>query len=212
MFDTASIRDSFECRWHEMRRGSLLEGFPEYVGHERRSVEIRLFEIGIVPGLLQTPEYAQALATSDVRRGSVTRQQAYERVSLLAERQATVARQNPLLVVVPDESCIRRPVGGRAAMDAQLQQLVAFADSPQTMPRVAPFSIGERGSFDLPICLSTLADRSVIAYAESHLRGLVERESSAVRPLLARFLQLQAECLSQADSASMIEQARKGMP
>lgn len=86
---------SFEREWREMKHGSLLEGFPEYVGYEGRAVEIRLFEIGLIPGLLQTPEYARTLADGDVRRGAITPEQAEERVSFLMERQAALVRPRP---------------------------------------------------------------------------------------------------------------------
>ncbi|MFF5634998.1 helix-turn-helix transcriptional regulator [Streptomyces sp. NPDC012825] len=207
---TAEARDSFERQWHEMRRGSLLEGFPEYVEYERRAVELRIFEIGIVPGLLQTPEYAHAVNMADVRRGLITQQQGEERISFVAERQAAVARRSPFMLVVLDESCVRRPIGGAAVMDAQLHHLVDFAERPDTMLQVAPISLGERRPFNLPASTATLADRSVIAYGESHLRGFVEREITAVRPVLVRFLQLQAVCLSQAESVAMIQGIRKG--
>ncbi|MER8044359.1 helix-turn-helix transcriptional regulator [Streptomyces sp. NPDC094032] len=209
VFGTAGTAESFEREWHEMRRGSLLEGFPEYVGYEKRATEIRLFEIGIVPGLLQTPEYTRAVNMVDVRRGLVTRQQAEERIAFVAERQATLARQAPLMLVVLDESCIRRQVGEAAVMDAQLQHLIDFAGSHRTMLQVAPFSAGELLPFTRQVSLPTLADRSVIAYTESHLRGFVERESGPVRALLMRFLQLQSVSLSQADSVALIRSARQ---
>ncbi|GAA2233897.1 hypothetical protein GCM10010430_13250 [Kitasatospora cystarginea] len=45
---------------------------PEYVAQEARAVELRVFELGIVHGLLQTPEYAAAITAGAVRRGSIT--------------------------------------------------------------------------------------------------------------------------------------------
>lgn len=196
-----------------MRRGSLLEGFPEYVGHEGRAVEIRLYEIGIIPGLLQTPQYAKVLAESSVRRDAITPGQADERVSFLAERQAAVMRARPpMLFVIMDESCIRRPIGGAAVMEAQLARLVQFAELPNTVLQVAPFEIGERRAFDLPVNLLTLPDRSVICYAESQSQGHLDRESASVMPMLTTYHQLQAEALSQAASVAMINEARKGTP
>ncbi|MFE5509354.1 Scr1 family TA system antitoxin-like transcriptional regulator [Streptomyces sp. NPDC056529] len=121
-------------------------------------------------------------------------------------------RDPPFMLVVLDESCVRRPIGGAAVMDAQLHHLVDFAERPDTMLQVAPISLGERRPFNLPASTATLADRSVIAYGESHLRGFVEREITAVRPVLVRFLQLQAVCLSQAESVAMIQGIRKGTP
>ncbi|WP_327236344.1 helix-turn-helix transcriptional regulator [Streptomyces sp. NBC_01317] len=212
-FGTTDTTDAFERQWREIRHGSLLEGFPEYVGYEGRAVELRLFEIGIIPGLLQTPEYARALAEGDVQRGSITREQASERVSFLAERQAALVRPRPPMVfLVMDESCLRRPIGGPQVMDAQLERLVDFAARPTTMLQVAPFDIGERRSFNLPVNLLTLSDRSVVAYAESQAQGHLDRETTSVLPMLTAYHQLQAEALSQAASVAMINQLRKGTP
>ncbi|WP_329591661.1 helix-turn-helix transcriptional regulator [Streptomyces sp. NBC_01005] len=206
--DTTNTADSFEREWREIKHGNLLEGFPEYVGYEGRATEIRLFQIGIVPGLLQTPEYARALANGDVWRGSITPEQAEERVSFLAQRQAALTRARPpMLIVVMDESCIRRPIGGPEVMESQIQKLADFAALPNTVLQVAPFGIGERRPFNLPVNLLTLPDRSMVSYAESHSQGHVDRESASVLPLLTAYHQLQAEALSQAASVAMIKQA-----
>ncbi|MEU1304590.1 helix-turn-helix domain-containing protein [Streptomyces shenzhenensis] len=212
-FGTAGTADTFERQWREIRHGSLLEGFPEYVGHEGRAVEIRLYEVGVIPGLLQTPEYASALADSAVKRGAITPEQAHERVTIVAERQAALARKRPPLVfVVLDESCLRRPIGEPTVWDAQLAALTEFAELPNTVLQVAPFDMGERRPFDLPVYLLTLSDRSLMSYAESAHRGQVERESTFVLPMLTAYHQLQAEAPSQAECVAMISQLRKGTP
>ncbi|MFE4536489.1 Scr1 family TA system antitoxin-like transcriptional regulator [Streptomyces scopuliridis] len=213
VFGTGDTADSFEREWREMRHGSLLEGFPEYVGYEGRAAEIRLYEIGIIPGLLQTPDYASVLADSAVKRGAITPEQAAERVSFLAERQETLERHRPPMVfVVMDESCIRRPIGGHEIMGAQLERLVEFAARPTTVLHIAPFNIGERRTFDLPVNLLTLPDRSVVAYAESQAQGHLDREPASVLPMLTAYHQLEAEALSQAASVAMINEVRKGTP
>ncbi|SOE11895.1 Helix-turn-helix domain-containing protein [Streptomyces sp. 2323.1] len=212
-FGTEGTVDTFERQWREIRHGSLLEGFPEYVGHEGRAAEIRLYEVGIIPGLLQTPEYASVLAGSAVKRGAITPEQADERVSLVAERQAALVRTPPPLVfVVLDESCIRRPIGGPAVMEAQLARLIEFAELPNTVLHVAPFDMGERRTFRLPITVLTLPDRSLMSYAESAQRGHLERESTSVLPILTAYHQLQADAPSQAASVAMINDLRKGTP
>jgi transcriptional regulator with XRE-family HTH domain len=205
--------DKFERQARAVRNTAILEGFPEYVGYEGRAVEIRLYEIGIIPGLLQTPEYARVLADSSVRRGSITPEQADERVAFLAERQAALVRlQPPMMFVIIDESCIRRPIGGAAVMEAQLARLVEFAELPNSLLQVAPYEIGERRTFDLPVNLLTLPDRSVVCYAESQAQGHLDRESVSVLPMLTAYHQLQAEALSQTASVAMINQLRKGTP
>ncbi|MFI6641820.1 helix-turn-helix domain-containing protein [Streptomyces sp. NPDC050504] len=203
--------DTFERERRKLLQSGLLEGFPEYVKHEAQAVELRLFEIGIIPGLLQTPEYARVLADSAVRRGAISSEQADERVDFLARRQAALQRSRPPMVFVAmDESCIRRTVGGKAVMDAQLARLVEFAALPNTLLQVVPYDIGERRTFDLPVNLLTLPDRSVICYAESQAQGNVDRECTSVTTMLTAYHQLQAESLSQAASVAMIEQVRKG--
>ncbi|MCT2592477.1 helix-turn-helix transcriptional regulator [Streptomyces sp. N2-109] len=210
-FGIAETADTFEREWREIRHGSLLEGFPQYVGYEGRAAEIRLFEIGIIPGLLQTPEYARVIADSDVRRGAISAAQAQERMAFLAERQAALVRTPPPLVfVVLDESCIRRPLGDAAVMDAQLAYLAEFAGLPNTVLQIAPYDMGARRTLDLPVYILTMADRSLMSYAESAQRGDLERDNTFVLPMLTAYHQLQAEALSQAASVAIIEQLRKG--
>ncbi|NEA20321.1 helix-turn-helix domain-containing protein [Streptomyces halstedii] len=205
--------DSFERAWRDLRHGVLLQGFPEYVRLEGRAVEIKFFEVGVIPGLLQTSAYAQALDASAVARGAITPDQAEERFSLLLDRQAALMRPvPPLMVAVLDESCVRRPVGGAAAMDAQLQHLIDFAERPNTMLQLAPYSLGEHRPFNRLVNLLTLADRSVVSYVESQTRGHLDRELASAVPLMRDYHQLQAMSLSQTASVEMLHQLRKDTP
>ncbi|MFF4754035.1 helix-turn-helix domain-containing protein [Streptomyces sp. NPDC002514] len=191
-----------------VRQTALLEGFPQFVEYEGRAAEIRLYEVGVIPGLLQTPEYAAVLAQSALKRGAITSEQAEKRVALVASRQASLVRmRSPLVFVVLDESCIRRPVGEPAVMEAQLERLLEFADQPNTVLQVAPFSMGARRPFNLPLYILTLPDRSLVSYAESAHRGHLERDSAFVLPILTAYHQLQAEACSQAESLAMISQS-----
>ncbi|CAL9546594.1 hypothetical protein SUDANB175_04352 [Streptomyces sp. enrichment culture] len=203
----------FQRECSEIYSPSLLEGFREYVPHELKAAEIRIFQIGIMPGLLQTPEYAAAIQGGDVRRGAITEQQAQERLAELEERQAALTRTPPPLVyVVLDESSLRRLVGGPEVMAGQLDKLLAFAELPSTVLQVAPYDLGERRSFDLPINILTLANRTQIAYAESAQRGHLVREPTFVVSALTAYHQLQVEAASQAASVAMIQDLRKDFP
>ncbi|MBK3588981.1 MULTISPECIES: DUF5753 domain-containing protein [Streptomyces] len=205
--------ESFEREWRKIKHGVLLQGFPEYVGLEGRAAEIRLFEVGVIPGLLQTREYAQALADGAVDRGVITREQADERVSFLMTRQEALLRDvPPVLIAVLDESCILRPVGGPEVMDAQLQYLIDFAAQPHTTLQIAPYSIGERRPFNRLVNLLTLQDRSVVSYVESETQGYLDRELSSVIPMVRAYHQLQNVSLSQTDSVDVFHRHRKGTP
>lgn len=90
--------------------------------------------------------------------------------------------------------------------------MLTFAERPNTVFQVAPFSMGARRPFSLPITVLTMPDRSIMSYAESAQRGHLERDTRSVLPMLTAYHQLQAEALSQAASVAMISQLRKGTP
>ncbi|MFX4293255.1 helix-turn-helix domain-containing protein [Streptomyces bohaiensis] len=202
--------DRFERQGRSVRRSAFIEGFPEYLTHEARAAEIRLFEVGVIPGLLQTSEYATTLEADAVRRRAITPEQAAERVEIVARRQATLDRTPlPLIHVVIDEGCIYRPMGTPQEMRAQFDRLLAFAEEPHTLLQVAPFAMGPRRPFSLPLYILTMPDRSLMSYAESAQHGQLERESASVVRMLTAYHQLQAEALPQAASVAMIEKLRK---
>ncbi|MGW2278880.1 helix-turn-helix domain-containing protein [Streptomyces sp. NPDC001770] len=210
-FGLVGTAESFDRAWGELRNGSLLEGYPEYLRHEARAAEIRLFEVGVIPGLLQTEEYAAAIEASAVRRGMITAEQAAERVEFLAERQAALVRSvPPIVIAVLDESCIRRTIGGSGVMDRQLAHLADFAEQANTVLQVAPYAMGESRPFNHLLNLLTMPDRSVMSYAESQTHGHLDREMTSVLPLVRAYHLLQAEALSQAASVAMIDEVRKG--
>ncbi|EFL02228.1 MULTISPECIES: helix-turn-helix transcriptional regulator [unclassified Streptomyces] len=203
--------DTFERDFYNLRNGALLEGFAAYVKEEERAVEIRLFEIGLVPGLLQTPAYARALAEADVWRGLITEGQAEHRLTYLAKRQASLQRlRPPMMLVIMDESCLRHRVGSEGVMQEQFEALAAFAARPNAVLQVAPHALGQARPFNLPVYLLTMADGSQVGYAESQIQGQMEREPSRLLGIRAAYHHLMAEALSPSATVALITQARKG--
>ncbi|MFI6347561.1 Scr1 family TA system antitoxin-like transcriptional regulator [Streptomyces sp. NPDC050560] len=201
----------FERQSQAVRQNALIEGYPEYLTHETRAAEIREYAVGAIPGLLQTPKYATVLEADAVRREAITPEQAEERVDLIAKRQASLVRSpSPLIHMVLDEGCIYRPMGKPSVMEEQLARILEFAELPNTILQIAPFSMGERRPLRLPVTVLTMPERTLMSYAESSHRGHLERESTFVVPLLTAYHQLQAEALSQAASVAMIQKLRKG--
>ncbi|WP_033212680.1 helix-turn-helix domain-containing protein [Kitasatospora phosalacinea] len=195
----------------DVRTSSLLRGFSHYMTFEAKAVEVRVFEIGIIPGLLQTSAYAAELVAASVGRGAITEAQGDERLQVLANRQKLLTREPvpPQLYVVLDESCIRRPVGGPEAMVAQLDRLLEVAALPNVTLQIAPYSMGASRSLDLPVHLLRLPDHSVAAYSEAAQEGLFERDPAAVHPLLSAYHHLQVEALTQAASRALISKVRE---
>ncbi|WBP87013.1 helix-turn-helix domain-containing protein [Kitasatospora cathayae] len=207
MFGTGT---KFANLFLDVRASSLLQGFAQYLAEEAKAVEIRCFEVGIIPGLLQTPEYAAELAAAALSRGAIAQAQADERLKILASRQRLFTRTPPpQLFAILDESCIRRPIGTPATMDAQLEHLMSVAALPNVTLQVAPYSMGAVRSLDLPVYLLGLRDHSITAYSESAQQGSYERDPEAVRPLLTAYHHLQVEALPQAASTALISKVRE---
>ncbi|WP_406193551.1 helix-turn-helix transcriptional regulator [Kitasatospora sp. NBC_01560] len=199
---------TLELMYWNLSHTSLLEGFPEYAAQEAKAAEIRHFELGIVPGLLQTQEYAAAFAGAAVRRGKITQAQADDRINFLLARQKLMDRHpHPWLHFVLDEGCIRRPVGGAQVMRRQLRHLEDLAARPNLTVQIAPYSLAEELPFTMVVTLLTMADRSLLAYSECQLRGFLARQSDTARALDRDYDQLTVEALPKAASLEMIRQA-----
>lgn len=200
----------FKELWRRISNASLLEGFAEFADAEARCKRLRTFELGVIPGLMQTMEYAAAMEAGNVARGSITQEQADGRVEFLAGRQRLLEKNPPPVIhAVLDESCIVRTVGGPEVMIPQLDHLLRLTERPNVTIQVAPFRLGERRPFLLPVVLLTLPDRSVVGYAESHSRGHLERGRDSVAGWEEDYDHLKVESLDTAASLAMIRAVRK---
>lgn len=201
---------SLELLWWSWKNGALIPGFPEFAAEEAKARAMRLFELDVVPGLLQTAEYASAYESAPVRRGDATQQQADKRVSFLLARQERTGRSPaPLIHAVLDEWCIRRPIGGAATMVGQLRHLENLADRPTVIIQVSPISLGEARPFPHAITLLTMPNRSMLGYTETMKRGYLERDADTVATWARNYDQLQVEALSRAASVDLIRAVRK---
>ncbi|ANW17675.1 DNA-binding protein [Streptomyces clavuligerus] len=197
--------------WQAIQDTVLLEGFPEYLQHEMKAVRLRTFELGVIPGVFQTPGYAGALARADVERGSITPELATERVALLAKRQKRLLRHRdaPLVYAVLDESCVRRVVGGRDVMANQLDHLVSVSTLPSVTLQLVPYALGHLRPLLLPAVLLTMQDRTLVGYTESASRGYLERDDGLLDRWERAYDQLQAGALSPASSRDLISDVRR---
>jgi len=131
----------------------LPDWFETYVGLEQATSLIRTYELQFVPGLFQTKEYARAVTMLGHRAAPAT--EIERRVSLRLNRQEILTRDSavPKIWAVIDESALRRPLGGREVMRAQLLHLLELTESPQVTLQIMPFDRGGHsaagGSFSI---------------------------------------------------------------
>ena len=126
--------------WWAKYNDILPDWFEPYLGLETAASLIRSFELQFVHGLLQTEDYARAVTALGQ---SASTQDNERRVSLRMQRQGLLTSADPpRMWFVMDEAALRRPVGGRHVMRAQLNHLLQVASLPHVTLQVVPFRRG----------------------------------------------------------------------
>ena len=128
--------------WWQAYGDVIPEGFDVYIGLEEAASQLAWYESELVPGLLQTEDYAHTVIRAD--NPGVGEKEISRRVHVRMARQPLIQRATaPLLLQVTlNEGILRRPVGGPAIMADQLARLAAVSELPNVSLRVVPFSAG----------------------------------------------------------------------
>jgi hypothetical protein len=115
--------------------------FATYVGLETAAVSLSYYMSSIVPGILQTPEYARAMHLAGFQ--DYTDERIDEHIEVRMRRQGRLTEEPPpRLSVVLDEAVLHRPVGGPAVMAAQLNRLVEVSKQPHVEIQVITYEVG----------------------------------------------------------------------
>ena|ERR1700733_3714672 len=147
-------RGSRERAWWTAYKDGTNPTYFEYVGYEAGASFIRQFQSGAVPGLLQTPAYAEALTSNSVDAVRVG-----PAVKFRMQRQAELAKRSPQprLYFVVDEAVIRRHVGisqDPGIMPAQLRYIAERSEHDESVTvRVIPFTAGAHPGLSGPFSL-----------------------------------------------------------
>ncbi|OIK06761.1 helix-turn-helix domain-containing protein [Streptomyces monashensis] len=128
-------------RWWHAYRGVLPPTYRDFISLESQASAMRTLETTVVPGLLQTPEYARAVTRAAVP--DLDEQRLDTLVEVRLARQDVLRSDPPLeLCAVLDEAVLRREVGGPGVMARQLERLTEAARLPQVRLQVLPFGAG----------------------------------------------------------------------
>jgi transcriptional regulator with XRE-family HTH domain len=137
----ALARQANSPGWWSNYSDVLADWFETYLGLEAAASVIRTFELQFVHGLFQTEAYARAVTV--LGHDATPSEEIDRRVSLRLKRQDLLTAEGPPRVwSVIDEAALRRPVGGRAVMRAQLNHLAEVAGLPNVTIQVVPFGRG----------------------------------------------------------------------
>lgn len=200
--------------WHAY--GDVIpEGFDVYIGLEEAASQISWYEAELVPGLLQTEQYARSVIKDD--NPGVDDEEIDRRVQLRLARQALVRRRTaPLsLHVALNEAILRRPVGGPDVMAAQLGSLADASGQPNVSLRVVPFSAGLHrglmsGPFELlrfPLNGDGQPSEPATVYADGFTGALYLDKPHEVERYANAFESIWSAALDEAASTDLIRQS-----
>ena len=181
-------------------------------GLEQGARAVRSYESLLVPGLLQSPDYARAVIDPAVTIASV---EVEERVELRLRRQARLGGDHPLhLRVLISEAVLRQQIGGLSVLQGQLDHLLRMIDeNPKTLDlRVIPFSAQMHnllGAGTLYILDFENPRLPTIAWQETVSTWGVIDEVNQVRDIVAAFDQATDRAISRAASRDLIQRHRK---
>ena len=157
--------------------------FATYVGLEQAATWLFYYQSSIVPGLLQTSEYARAMHQGSVP-AEFTPERAYELIEVRLRRQQVLTRDPPLqLEAIIDEAVLHRVVGGPAVMGAQLRHLVESGNMPNVTLRVIPYGAGAHPAMDNMFNILEFGDVAPrVVYVEGLMGWLfIEKERDVAR-------------------------------
>ncbi|MDV6012558.1 helix-turn-helix transcriptional regulator [Haloechinothrix sp. LS1_15] len=189
------------------------KSYRRLVNAEREAERIRIVEMSVVPGLMQTEAYARAVI-STARRFHVSDSQTDKLVTARRTRQQLLEESGPVpLHAVIDEALIRRAVGGVEVMRGQLEHLVELGKLEHITIQVIPFGAGAYGSMNGGCIIVDYPEPGEVpgVYLEYPAGGAWVDNEADVERFTTMFDDAARAALSPADSASLITRQIRAM-
>jgi len=172
--------------------------YSVYIGLETDAASLRVYEPQVVPGLLQTREYAEALINGALPETAHT--DIEKRVQVRLRRQDRIAApDHPLrLWAVIDEAALRRVVGDKQLMIQQLEYLIEQSEQPHVTVQVMPFSMGAHPGVNGQYAILEFPDASdsSVVYIEGVTSDLYLEKANDVQKYSVMYEHLRAQALN----------------
>jgi transcriptional regulator with XRE-family HTH domain len=201
---------TFIRHWEDLQREAFPTWFAPIVPIEREAVKISGWELGAVPGLLQTEQYARALIRA--RRPQDDEEGVERTVRARMDRQGILSRPKPSMIwYVLSEGVIRQAVGGTEVMSAQLDKLIKAAETPGFVVQVLPFSAQQHAGIDGLLYLYERTGQPLVAYCETFGGARLIEDQQEVSDLTTVMGMLRAAALSPWDSVALARTIRRDL-
>ena len=204
-------RESRQKGWWHAYGDSVQPHFGTYLGLESAASEIRIYEVNLIPGLLQTEEYARAVISAgmvDKPRADIERS-----VALRMERQQVARTIMPKVWAVLDEAALRRQVGGSEVMRIQLEHLRELGGLRNVSLQVIPFGGGAHPAMGRPFVILSFGEDldPDVVYLEDLTSALWVENVDEIDRYNVFFNHLRATALSFENSAALMTAVLKEM-
>jgi transcriptional regulator with XRE-family HTH domain len=196
------VRKAEERGWWESQGLGLPELWQALINFESRATRIQNFEALVIPGLLQTDEYTEAIIASINK--TLSQVELTNLVASRRARQAVLGRRKLQFLAVIDESAIRRPIAESGVMRRQLRHLVDTADRPNVTIRVVPLQSGQYAGLQGPFACLDFAEEPSLVYIENHHFGMFLDEKEDIAAYRVALGNILNEALEPAESAELI--------
>jgi len=202
-------RQSRERSWWQEVDHQLSAPYSTYIGLETAAVSIRDYESGVVPGLLQTEDYARAMIRGNTLPRA-TPEVVDELVATRMTRQHILRGDDaPRLWAVLDEAVLHRRVGGAEVMRAQIERIIKDSELPNVTVQILPYDIGSHPGLDSTFIILEFAEPAVsnAVYVEGLVGQIYLERPQDVERYTHTFDHLRAMALSPADSLDLMGRA-----
>jgi transcriptional regulator with XRE-family HTH domain len=183
--------------------GGYPSWFTEWVEAERRATSLRTWQPLLIPGLLQTSDYARALFLA--WQGADSDDQLDQLVGARIERQAIFQRSTPpSLWAVLDEGVLRRCIGSPKVMYDQLMHLLTVSDRSTIRVQIVPAEVGAHVGLLGAFFIASLENAPGIVYLESPDQGQTTERPAVVAKISEIFDLVRVEALPRGASRDLI--------
>ncbi|MFD4995867.1 helix-turn-helix domain-containing protein [Streptomyces buecherae] len=173
---------------------------------DAKAVALREFQMQVMPGLLQTPEYARALIARDETDASRLEDRVRARLS---RQERFLAKDGPAYRVILDECALHALVGDSRVMEGQCAHLLNVARTANVVIQVLPAQRSEPVRPTTSLSLITLPQGREVLYSESVNSGHFVHDLETVRATGRIYDVLRAEALSVGETAALIRDVRE---
>lgn len=196
------VRKSEERGWWESQGLGLPQLWQALINFESRATRIQNFEALVVPGLLQTDEYTEAIIRSIDK--TLSKVELTNLVASRRARQAVLGNRELQFLAVIDESALRRPIAESGVMRRQLRHLADSGERPNVTVRVVPLQAGQYAGLQGPFACLDFADEPSLVYIENHHLGMFLDEKDDIAAYRVALGNILNEALEPAKSAELI--------